>query len=446
MSTVEGVQPTQPFRAEDRSRRILADLAEEGFVCFDAHWCFTECNRVGERLFHRKLPELLGHNFCEVAGFVGDSPFAELVRRVGQTGAAEDIELTFRNERRARLLAVHAFPRGEGVAARWRDITAVRAAERRLALSEARYHEIAHGLPAAAWVSRANGGLEFINQAMADALGRPKRELLGEGWLDAIDPDDRTHLLRVRDEARATHGSFRCEGRFRRADGALRIIALYGRPRFDANGEFRGHIGVANDLTDAREFEESQRLLINELNHRVKNTLAMVQALVRQTLRDDRAPLTVERDVTERLIALAAAHDVLSREHWKDADLSDVVGEVMRPYDHGGRVRMRGPQARIAPKAVIPLSMALHELATNAAKYGALSSPDGRVELTWRRAAGAVALDWRERGGPPVTTPTLTGFGSQLLGRVLAGQLGHPAEIEYAPEGLTCRIQAPVVE
>jgi PAS domain S-box-containing protein len=446
MSTVVGQYPTEPFRAEERSRRILADLAEEGFVSFDAGWRFLDCNGVGERLFHRGLPDLLGHHFCDVSGFDGDSAFADLVRRVGDAKAPEDIELTFRSGRRTRLLAVRAFPTEEGVAARWRDITAVRAAEKRLAQSEARYHEIAHGLPAAAWVSRASGGLEFINQAMADALGRPVRALLGDGWLDAIDPDDRIHLLQVRETAHTTHGSFHCEGRFRRADGALRIVELYGRPRFDAHGQFRGHIGVANDVTEAREFAERQQLLINELNHRVKNTLALVQSLVRQTLRDHDIPRDVDQDVTERLIALAAAHDVLSREQWKDVGLIEVIGEVMRPYDHAGRVRMRGAEARVTPKVAIALSMALHELSTNAAKYGALSAAEGRVEIAWRREDACIALDWRERGGPPVVAPTLSGFGAQLLGRVLAAQLGRAAEIAYAPEGLTCRIEAPAAD
>jgi two-component sensor histidine kinase len=172
----------------------------------------------------------------------------------------------------------------------------------------------------------------------------------------------------------------------------------------------------------------------------------MVQALVRQTLRDHQAAPEVERDVTERLIALAAAHDVLSREQWKDAELSDIALEVMAPYDHGGRVVVRGPQARIAPKSAITLSMALHELATNAAKYGALSVPEGRVELSWRREADRVLLEWRERGGPPVGSPKLSGFGSLLLGRVLAAQLGRAAQLLYEPEGLTCRIDAPTVD
>jgi PAS domain S-box-containing protein len=439
--------PQQPFRAEDRSRRIVAELAA-GFVSFDADWRFVECNGVGERLFRRRRADLLGQQFCDVAGMAGDSPFADLVRRVGVTKAPEDVELTFRGpDQNSRLLAVHAFPLGEGVAAEWRDITAARAAQRRLALSEARYHEIAHGLPAAAWVSRVSGGLEYINQAMTDALGRPRRALLGDGWLDAIDPADRPHLLSVRDAARGGHSSFHCEGRFRRADGELRIIELHGRPRFDSQGRFRGHIGIASDVTETREAEERQRLLVNELNHRVKNTLAMVQSLVRQTLRDHDAPPDVERDVTERLIALSAAHDVLSRERWKDAELGDVVGEVMRPYEHAGRIRFDGPKTRIAPKVAIALSMALHELTTNAVKYGALSIPDGRVELSWRRAADRVLLRWRERDGPPVAAaPRLSGFGSLLLGRVMAVQLGQPARIVYAAEGLTCRLDAPVAD
>ena len=437
-----GRRPAEPFRAEARSHRIIAELGE-GFASFDADWRFVECNSVGERLFRRKRPDLIGQQFCDVSGLAGDSPFADLVRRVGDTKTSEDAELTFRGDRRSRLLAVHAFPSGEGVAAEWRDITAARAAERRLALSEARYHEIAHGLPAAAWVSRSNGGLEFINQAMVDALGRPRRALLGEGWLDAIDPDDRAHLLRVREEAHASHGSFHCEGRFRRADGALRIIELYGRPRFDVHGQFRGHIGIATDVTEKRDFEARQQLLIHELNHRVKNTLAMVQGLVRHTLRDHDVSPQVEHDVTERLIALAAAHDVLSREHWRGAELGDLVGELMRPYDHAGRVSIHGPTARITPKTAITLAMSLHELATNAAKYGALSVPGGHVELSWSKSADAIALEWRERGGPPVTAPKLSGFGSLLLGRMLDVQLGRPAEIVYAPKGLICRLRAP---
>jgi two-component sensor histidine kinase len=143
-------------------------------------------------------------------------------------------------------------------------------------------------------------------------------------------------------------------------------------------------------------------------------------------------------------MALSNAHDLLGREQWNGADLADVVGGVTRPYALAGRVRVDGPQVRVSPKTAIVVAMALHELATNAAKYGALSTASGRVELGWTVRDNAIALEWREEGGPRVSAPTLTGFGSILLRRILAGQLGQAAEITYAPEGLTCRLHAPV--
>jgi PAS domain S-box-containing protein len=154
-----------------------------------------------------------------------------LAQRVAARRTPEGAELIYRADGRSRLLSVRAFPFADGVAAVWRDITAARAAERRLASDEARYREIAHGIPAAAWLTRATGKLEFVNQAMVDALGRPRPALLGDGWMDCIDPEDRPHLLETRRRAYASHSSFRYEGRFRRPDGALRIIELLGRPR-----------------------------------------------------------------------------------------------------------------------------------------------------------------------------------------------------------------------
>ena len=196
-------------------------------------------------------------------------------------------------------------------------------------------------------------------------------------------------------------------------------------------------------MTETREHQRRQRLLINELNHRVKNALATVQSLVRLTLHDFDVRGEVEHAITERLIALAATHDVLTREHWSGAELSEVIVEVTRPYDAAGRITMRGPETRLAPKTAIAISLAVQELATNAAKHGALSTAGGRVALAWRCTDAAVEIEWRESGGPPVTPPKAHGFGSLLLGRLLAGQLGQPAELIYAPEGLICRIRAP---
>ncbi|MDZ4372625.1 MAG: HWE histidine kinase domain-containing protein [Phenylobacterium sp.] len=204
---------------------------------------------------------------------------------------------------------------------------------------------------------------------------------------------------------------------------------------------------ISRDVTEARRADERQQLLMNELNHRVKNTLATVQSLARQTLRED-VPMRVARQVfTERLMALSTAHNVLTRGHWESADLVDIVREAVRPWDDPvqTRISVEGASVRIAPNVALALSLAVHELATNAQKHGALSVMPGRVDLEWTAPSdhGAWAmLTWREAGGPPVSPPSSQGFGSRLL-RSLGADLGAPAEVEYRPEGLVCRLRAP---
>jgi PAS domain S-box-containing protein len=432
------------LQADERSHQIVEGLAE-GYVSFDADWRFTDCNRAAERLFERTRQDLVGHDLCEVSPLSGDSQFAALARRVVDTRTPEDAEFRYSRDPESRLLSVRVFPVADGVGAVWRDITALRAAERRLALSEAKYREVAHGLPTAAWLSEANGDLEYINPAMIDALGWPVEDLLGDGWMRCIDPEDRPALMAGRAQARATHSAFHHEGHFRRPDGSLRIIKLYGRPRFDRLGAFRGHVGIAEDVTELRAFEREQQLLINELNHRVKNTLATVQSVVHHTIRDHGGSKALDQAITERLIALSAAHDLLSRDHWQGAELGEIVAQVTRPFDHAGRISMSGPKARLAPKVAIALSMGLNELSTNAAKYGALSTPEGHVSVSWTAHNGTAEMEWRESGGPPVTAVEPTGFGSLLLGRVLPAELGHAIELMHPPEGVVCRLQAPTV-
>ena len=318
------------------------------------------------------------------------------------------------------------------------DITERRIAERLLAESEARYRELADGTPAAAWLSTRDGELEFINQAMADVLGRSREALLGEGWMVAIDPDDRPAMLAAREQARTSHIAFHYEGRFRRADGTLRVIQLYGRPRFDPSGAFRGHVGMATDVTDARAAERQQELLLGELDHRVKNTLATVQSIVSQTLREADVAREVSNLVEKRLRALSSAHNVLNRERWNGGDVADLVAAVVMPYTDPQHLTATGPRAWLGPNSVVSLAMTLHELAINAVKYGALSTPDGRVRLSWTVIDGVVALEWGERGGPRVIAPHRRGFGSRLLAQL-------QADSDFAPEGLICRIRLPTV-
>jgi len=199
------------------------------------------------------------------------------------------------------------------------------------------------------------------------------------------------------------------------------------------------------DVSDIRAAEIRQKLLINELNHRVKNTLATVQSIAHQTLREAAPGREARERLTERLLALSAAHNVLTRENWEGAELAEIAAEAIRPYDHAKarRITLDGPEARIAPSAALALSMALHVFATNALKYGALSQARGRVAIRWVPEGGTIALEWRETGGPKVAAPARRGFGSRLLSQGLAAELGAKAEVLYEPEGLICRIRAP---
>jgi len=430
------VTNTSTMNTTDRARQIVDGLGE-GFLGLDGDWRVTDFNGAVLGFLNCKREDLPGRKVWEVFGIAMDGPLGVLAQRVARTQAPEDAEIAYPGKDDERLLTIRIFPLGSGVGAVLRDITEIRAAERRLAESEAQYRELADGTPAAAWLSRADGELEFINQAMADALGRSREALLGEGWTASIDPDDKPAMLRVWAEARTSHSAYRYEGRFRRTDGALRIIELYGRPRFDRSGAFAGHVGMAIDVTAIRCTERQQKLLISELDHRVKNTLAIVKSLVSQTLREAGVAREVVDVVTGRLQALSAAHDVLNRVRWDGANVADIAEAVVKAYAGAGRITISGPTARLESNGAVTLALALHELAANAVKHGALSTPTGRVQFSWTQIGDAIVAKWSESGGPRVTPPERSGFGSRLLSQ------GLRADLDFAPEGLICKIRLP---
>jgi PAS domain S-box-containing protein len=328
------------------------------------------------------------------------------------------------------------------------DISRAKAAEARLRESEARFRAMADSAPAPVWVTSPAGPVEFVNQAFAEFAGRDGHELVGDYWMTFIHPEDLPGVGRKREEARRGPDPYVFEARFLRADGEWRLMQASSKPRFDETGVFCGYTGLAVDITETREAGVRQKLLINELNHRVKNTLATVQSVVNQTLRQD-IPATEAREVlTSRLMALAAAHDVLTRENWESAGVQEIVDQAVGHLDGAGARRFdaRGPAVRLPPKSALAMSMALHELGTNAVKYGALSNETGRVRIDWAldhaAEAPTLALTWREAGGPPVAVPAASGFGSRLLRQGLATDLGSPAELTYAADGLSAVIRA----
>jgi two-component sensor histidine kinase len=229
-------------------------------------------------------------------------------------------------------------------------------------------------------------------------------------------------------------------------DGSSRTLLTSATALRDEQGTVLGAVLVGLDITERKEGEDQRRLLLHELNHRVKNSLAIVQSIALQTLRGATSLEDARHALTERLVALAKAHDALTRESWEGAELHDLVAGAIAPLADAERFHLEGPPVRLSPALSLSLALALHELATNASKYGALSTERGVVTISWEidgpLDAMRFRLCWRERGGVPVSPPTRRGFGTRLIERSFSAELGGSATIDFAPEGVTCVVEA----
>lgn len=278
-------------------------------------------------------------------------------------------------------------------------------------------------------------------------LGRsPDRRLTLEDLGEMVHPDDREAREAAVRAGLSGGAPYDNTYRITRPDGSVRWINVRGRV---AGGYRRRLIGVVLDVTDrvlaAKAAETQQRLLINELNHRVKNTLATVQSIAAQTARRATSVPQFREAFEARLVALSQTHDLLTRTGWERADVRDLVLQEMRPYAEA-QVRIEGPGAKLSPAVALSLGMVFHELATNAAKYGALSTADGCVRVGWSAGDCGLTLTWQESGGPAVSASRGEGFGSQLIRRTVEGGLRGKVDIDYRPRGLTCRIEIPLRE
>ena len=266
-----------------------------------------------------------------------------------------------------------------------------------------------------------------------------------------IHPEDRQRVidaqLRVRDPDR--RGPYREVYRVADAQGRERWISGVGRTVFRYGACVR-FMGVLEDVTEAKRTEAHRALLVNELNHRVKNSLAVAQSLVDASLRGATDIQAARQDVARRIQALGRAHDLLTAQNWSAADVIEIVDGLLDDILPRARVDLDGCSVLLGPKPALQLSLALHELATNALKYGALSTPAGRVALAWRLekvdGADVFTFGWTESGGPPVSPPTRRGFGSRLIERITAAEFSGFVDLAYAPEGVRWRLRAPYAD
>ncbi len=336
------------------------------------------------------------------------------------------------------------------------DITARYAAEE---MARSRTHELETVLatvPAAVWFTYDVDARKTIRNRFATNLMRgAKVEVYSDEQTtpspgsvhfysgDAKPVSDLEMPLR---KAMRGHGVDEQEYQFHFWDGDVRAVLMSATALRNDSEQVIGAVAVALDITERKRADDQRRLLVNELNHRVKNTLASVQSLVSHSLRGASSPSQAATAVTERLVALAKAHDLLTRESWEGANLREVVQAAIAAYSDASRFDVNGPGLWLKPSVSLGFAMALHELTTNAIKYGALSAAEGRVVIRWslKNAGRQLSFEWREIDGPAVSPPSRRGFGTRMIERTFSSEDNGRANLKFERGGIVCEIEVPV--
>ena len=471
-------ETTQKVLAERRvegERNRLAQMFEQapGFMAIltGQDHVFEFANQAYLRLVgQRKLiglpvrdafPEIAEHGFYETL---------DLVYRTGERFVAEQMPVRLRapSEKTARehLLdfiyepivdeagtVTGIFVEGYDATERARAVAALKESEARLRDSEERYRSALRIGRIGSWETDLIGKVRYWSQEGLALFGLDLPDGRGrvggadDEWRNALHPDDR----HVPDEAYRLADAqdlFQVEYRIVRPDGAIVWFAGHGYVASRGpDGRPARLVNVAADITERKRAEEHQTLLINELNHRVKNTLATVQSIAAQTLRSASTMEQAKDAFESRLLALSRVHDVLTQENWEGASLYDVVAKAVEPYSSRAedRLHFAGPAVRLSPREALAFSMAFQELATNAVKYDALSADSGEIRISWSMDPARerlLTLNWRECGGPPVAKPHRRGFGTRLIERSLAEDLDGAVKMAFEPDGLVCTVEA----
>ncbi len=289
----------------------------------------------------------------------------------------------------------------------------------------------------------------FANDSFLDLTGYTREEVLGQDFNFLLaHAGDGAARSRV-ETAMGGDADGVSEISYRRKDGSEFWAGICISPVRDESGAIVQHFVSIADLSIHKDAEVQSKMLIDELNHRVKNILSTVQSVVWQALRTESDPKVIREAIGHRLSALSRSHDLLARENWKSAGLNDIVADALEPFTakqgRKERIFIVGDNLRFPPKAALALGIAFNELATNAVKYGALSNAGGSVHIEWKVDPQSLRLIlcWRETGGPPVAPPLHKGFGSSVLERGLAHELDGRVELDYRSDGVACTIDIP---
>jgi PAS domain S-box-containing protein len=429
---------------------VVESAADYAIVTIDPEGRVTDWNAGAAHLFGWSKSEALGRHtgfFFTPEDRQAGRPEEEMGCAV-ERGRAEDERWHVRKDGSrfwgsGLLLPLRSGPL-PGFVKIMRDRTAQRTARAALAASEARLSLALSAAELGVWDADLVAGTVHLDERCRAIFGQETAEIPWEQTLELIHPEERERAAEAFRFAVERDGDFETERRIARPDGMLRWIHLKGGVTFE--GEARRPVrmaGVAMDISERKAAEERQVLLLRELSHRVKNTLALIQSMIRQTGTRAHTLAGFLEVLGGRLRALAAAHDLLSDSGWRSTSLRELSRAALAP--HEGRVRIEVEDLSLKPSAAQDLVLALHELSTNAAKYGALSGR-GAVRLESRVIDDHLVLVWQETGGPPVSPPADRGFGSVLLERIISYQHQGQVEVDWRPEGLLCVLRLPLAK
>jgi PAS domain S-box-containing protein len=416
----------------------------------DHDFRIIQMNRQALRLDGRDARDIIGLTHWEAWPLSLGTAVETAYRRVMTEHVPLALEHRYVDSTHDIWLDISAYPTSEGIALFYRDISARKHAEERLTESERRLalamragqlgvFEYIHGPPPVSYWDSALRGIWGVDEDV---------EINEDLFWSTIHPADAAEVKAIWRRAEQVDGNHRFDVQYRirrPIDGALRWLRVAAEVVFDENGPSR-IVGTIRDITGRKAAEEQTQILMREVNHRSKNLLAVVQSIAHQMARSS-DPETFAGSFAERLASLAASQDLLVGSQWKGVDLLALVTSQLAHYRHlaGLRIHVSGAPVRINPSAAQNLGMALHELATNAVKHGALSRGTGEVRVHWALSpeGDAFAISWTESGGPSIAAPARNGLGSLIITRLLERSLDGTVTLGFEPSGLSWALRAP---
>jgi PAS domain S-box-containing protein len=434
----------------------IVESADEAIASKTLDGIVTSWNPAAETLFGYTAAEMVGRHISILAAPGHEDEMPAILEHIRRGEKVERYE-TVRRRKDGRLvdIALTVSPiRDEsgriiGASKIARDISERKRAEMALRASEERFRHLADAVPDIVWTADPDGSITFASDRWFQFCGITPEQNVRDWPELVLHPDDRQRCLAQWTRALREGTEYEIEVRNRRHDGEYRWFLTRASPIRDAAGRITAWFGCTTDIHDRKQAEERQQVLAAELAHRVKNLLTVIGALAERT--GDRATSVGEflEAFRGRVQALNAAQTALIAGDWQSASLAALVHAALEPYlVDGSRIHVDVTDLPVRSDFALTLTIALHELATNAAKYGALSSATGRVILTARVEPGDAGpefhLDWQEDGGPPVQPPTTVGFGTTMLNQAIMYQHQGRAELIWRAAGLLCRLRLPV--